>query len=472
MNIKHNIYPYHDIIRNKFVELEYYLENPNDYAFLVKRMEENKLYYMETIINFVSILEKINEYVKEFEKFFDKNNQKVGIIVHYEETDVIKPMDYFNKFKDLKNKIIVGYSLNCKDDSKKIIESFGDFNWLLKSDQITKDRQRIVDFPNMIKYKGIYGYCPFTYHNINWLDKNGMKFYMKSCKDRTMTENVKLCMETFGLLRVHLSLLGSIIVCDYENKEKLFEKWNRQFSRYLIGKVDGKHRYYLDVNGKYHGTTDRLDWLNDLQDICRKMMNKSFEMISGSLNDKMMSVMNGINTYKFKPALKQSGETWTKEEYDDYGFQYVYIRYKSIQRFFESIEMFTHISKKMDLAKYKSVLSFGGGPGFELIAMKLFYNHKLKLYNYDIAKEWKHYSFDNYEFVDDWKKVTVDIVIFSYVLVKYISVEFLKEIIKHYNYPLILVNDRGSIKKYSDEVRKMNYDVIVFTNELTIFIHK
>ena len=109
----------------------------------------------------------------------------------------------------------------------------------------------------------------------------------------------------------------------------------------------------------------------------------------------------GKGLYAHKPTLRTKGVTWSTEEYSHPGLQRMYLRMKSIQRFTEiwalleradSIGTFDHIYEKG--SGTVRIAAVGGGPGYELLATRLFFEEKcpdieLELICMDVCEAWK-----------------------------------------------------------------------------------
>ena len=98
----------------------------------------------------------------------------------------------------------------------------------------------------------------------------------------------------------------------------------------------------------------------------------------------------GYVLYEEKPTLRKSGVvgTWSDEEYGLAGFQWMYLRYKSFQRFAETWALLERVAGAGLLApggllhglvhpnqatgESWRLVSLGGGPGFELLAADWF----------------------------------------------------------------------------------------------------
>ena len=109
----------------------------------------------------------------------------------------------------------------------------------------------------------------------------------------------------------------------------------------------------------------------------------------------------GKGLYAHKPTLRTKGVTWSNEEYSHPGLQRMYLRMKSIQRFTEiwalleradSIGTFDHIYEKG--SGRVRIAAIGGGPGYELLAARLFFEEKcpdieLELICMDVCEAWR-----------------------------------------------------------------------------------
>ncbi len=124
----------------------------------------------------------------------------------------------------------------------------------------------------------------------------------------------------------------------------------------------------------------------------------------------------GRELYVQKPSLRQTGRksginrnvTWSIEEYGHVGLQRQYLRLKSIQRFTETYNLCQRACQRDRHARkvvLKSdsklrVASIGGGPGFELDAIREFVwretrsltdQSRFEFYSIDLQPDWKPY---------------------------------------------------------------------------------
>ena len=130
--------------------------------------------------------------------------------------------------------------------------------------------------------------------------------------------------------------------------------------------------------------------------------------------DPRFVMAEGELIYEIKPTLKAYGSTWSQEEYGHPGLQRTYIKLKSFQRFTETwatlersaaaglFDMYrpdyqTNGSEEDDIREHPiRIASIGGGPGYELLATRLFFdrfapNVKLELVSLDLCPSWRQY---------------------------------------------------------------------------------
>lgn len=125
----------------------------------------------------------------------------------------------------------------------------------------------------------------------------------------------------------------------------------------------------------------------------------------------------GHGLYAHKPTLRTKGVTWSTEEYGHPGLQRMYLRMKSIQRF---TEIWSLLERCEALGVFDGMFeggdgdgdgvihmaAIGGGPGYELLATKLFFEDRappssgangkggprLELTCMDICPAWRRYA--------------------------------------------------------------------------------
>ncbi|KAL7541719.1 hypothetical protein ACHAXR_011153 [Thalassiosira sp. AJA248-18] len=124
-------------------------------------------------------------------------------------------------------------------------------------------------------------------------------------------------------------------------------------------------------------------------------------------NAKDVIIRIGQGLYAHKPTLRTKGVTWSTEEYSHPGLQRMYLRMKSIQRFTEiwcllersaAIGVFDEFFERNKEAgtTVLRIAAVGGGPGYELLATKLFFAERapgieLELICMDLCPAWRPY---------------------------------------------------------------------------------
>ena len=135
----------------------------------------------------------------------------------------------------------------------------------------------------------------------------------------------------------------------------------------------------------------------------------------GMAKDVIVRVGQGL--YAHKPTLRTKGVTWSTEEYGHPGLQRMYLRMKSIQRF---TEIWSLLERCETMGVFDEALlvgggggvaggpagvvrivAIGGGPGYELLAVKLFFEDRappggagprLELTCMDVCPAWRRYA--------------------------------------------------------------------------------
>jgi len=138
----------------------------------------------------------------------------------------------------------------------------------------------------------------------------------------------------------------------------------------------------------------------------------------GDIDDDAMDIIIriGQGLYAHKPTLRTKGVTWSTEEYSHPGLQRMYLRMKSIQRF---TEIWSLLERAEALGVFDDIFGIGGtnaennviriaavggGPGYELLATKLFFEDRappseegldeiqLELTCMDVCPAWRAYA--------------------------------------------------------------------------------
>lgn len=265
-------------------------------------------------------------------------------------------------------------------------------------------------------------------------------------------------------IRSILSWVGPLIVIDNyghseddttNRKEEENEETNKNITKYSC-------TYFQDRDKRYPFTTDKrgYDLLTYLMITNRKLLHinrcmiekfgttttTTIKLITNNNSDGVSSeeffvddddnnnngddddidamdiiIRIGQGLYAHKPTLRTKGVTWSTEEYSHPGLQRMYLRMKSIQRFTEiwslleraeSLGVFddifnNNIGGNNNNASMKNVIriaAVGGGPGYELLATKLFFEDRaspsgrgggdiqLELTCMDVCPAWRAYA--------------------------------------------------------------------------------
>ncbi|KAL3809435.1 hypothetical protein ACHAXA_004004 [Cyclostephanos tholiformis] len=200
---------------------------------------------------------------------------------------------------------------------------------------------------------------------------------------------------------------------------------------------DGRERlcctYYQDRDKRYPFRTDErgFDLLTRLMSTNVELLRINRDMIEefaaaaisnvlkyttttdDNVDARDVVVRVGQGLYAHKPTLRTSGVTWSTEEYSHPGLQRMYLRMKSIQRF---TEIWSLLERCEALGVFDGIFdeggdgvirmaAIGGGPGYELLATKLFFEDRapppgvdgeggprLELTCMDICPAWRRYA--------------------------------------------------------------------------------
>jgi len=172
----------------------------------------------------------------------------------------------------------------------------------------------------------------------------------------------------------------------------------------------GKCTFYQDRDKRYPFDTNERGYqlLQALMERNRTLLQinqRQIEEHAVAASDDNVSpdvvVRIGHGLYADKPTLRTQGVTWSTEEYSHPGLQRMYLRLKSIQRFTEVwalLERSYALGVFAEVDAVVRVAAVGGGPGFELLATKLFFEQrfpqveKLELICMDACPAWRPYA--------------------------------------------------------------------------------
>ena len=163
------------------------------------------------------------------------------------------------------------------------------------------------------------------------------------------------------------------------------------------------HKYYQDRNRKWPFHTDdagaRL--LGALFDAAREVIAVLDAHIAARAMDegeRESILREGADIYAKKPSIRERDVTWSQAEYRHLGLQREYCRFKSVQRFTET---WACLERAMTAGVFEGVVGrddapapLGGGPGFELIAVREFFavhfpDVTLDLISLDLEETWR-----------------------------------------------------------------------------------
>ena len=182
-------------------------------------------------------------------------------------------------------------------------------------------------------------------------------------------------------------------------------------------------RYYQDRNKRwaFHTNAHGANLLRNLFTDARRVIAALDEKINAISNGDAAEIdavrRAGTEIYAKKPNIKEKDVTWSQEEYRHAGLQREYCKFKSVQRFTETwacLERARYAGVFEDLvsagegdgdgsvaggeggAKRRTVrfASLGGGPGFELVAVREFFAQwyptvELDLVCLDVEEAWR-----------------------------------------------------------------------------------
>lgn len=165
-----------------------------------------------------------------------------------------------------------------------------------------------------------------------------------------------------------------------------------------------KFVYYPDLKQKYKQYANKTGelLLKGLNKQMAKILKRITEQMEEQKLDVKKTIDEGYYIYNEKPSQgvgKDKGITWSDEEYGHLGFQYMYLKVKSTKRFTEVYNMLVRAHNKNYFEKFKSmksvdIVSIGGGPSYELYALRVFFkrfykNIHITLTTIDLNNNWK-----------------------------------------------------------------------------------
>lgn len=197
--------------------------------------------------------------------------------------------------------------------------------------------------------------------------------------------------------------------------------------------VDEEKVYFLDREQKWPQKTgsDGYKLLEKLWQKREECLELAKKLMQQQNLDVEAMIAKGEQIYANKTS-KKSYQTWSEEEYNDFGFRFFYLKLKSTQRF---VEMYNLLQRAYNMRAIQipstktklRILSLGGGPGFELFAAKEFFkDYECELVSMDTQEEWKPFAVAlgnsfiqmdfNHKDLIDMVKDKYDIILLSFVV--------------------------------------------------------
>ena len=175
--------------------------------------------------------------------------------------------------------------------------------------------------------------------------------------------------------------------------------------------------YFQDRTKKYPFYTgkDGHDLLQVLLESNASLLKINIELCMGVTDVEPSFIMaEGELIYEVKPTLKAYNKTWSQEEYGHPGLQRTYIKLKSFQRFTETWATLERSAANGLFDVHRPdwqpkhaldeghgpgpirIASIGGGPGYELLATRIFFDRfapgtQLELVSLDLCPSWRQY---------------------------------------------------------------------------------
>jgi len=198
--------------------------------------------------------------------------------------------------------------------------------------------------------------------------------------------------------------MSSTVIHSDKNPETLEEFID--FHRTWVGPlVHDQCKYYQDRDKQFEFYTRAEGWelLNKMLDINEKIFRVNDDFISAYSENRAQTVDEGKSIYVEKMTLNKGEGTWSQEEYGHPGFQRMYLHIKSFRGLTETWAMLERAAAAgiFDIHQTSdepvTFASICGGPGHELLAVKLFFSHfspevELDLFSLDLCPSWEPYT--------------------------------------------------------------------------------
>jgi hypothetical protein len=272
----------------------------------------------------------------------------------------------------------------------------------------------------------------------------------------------------FILFIILICILSTMIIINCNNTKSLVVTGGSSLLDMITQNTNNTCAYYMDRNKtkgwEFYTNSEGCSLLKKLSSIVDSILSGKDMLLT------QKDIQVGKAIYANKTNLEKSGVTWSQSEYDTISFQREYIRLKSLQRFTESYNLYqkAYNYKIFDnINTSVKVVSLGGGPGFELLAFKWFFEKTinktttLDLISVDLAESWRSSSekmgikFVQYDLSPSSLSIdnllskidsSVDYIVISYVLHHYMtnirSIQFLIDLLINHSVKAIFINTR------------------------------
>jgi len=199
-----------------------------------------------------------------------------------------------------------------------------------------------------------------------------------------------------------------------EERERLIEalpRWSDKAmsaaDEMVFRDADGSGVFFQDARRRYEFRCGRRGLA--LLVALRRESDKTLSLLEDELSrldpaERARILEEGRRIYAEKPSLRKFEEknknvTWSDDEYAHAGLRAQYLRLKSIQRFSETFNLLHRASvadahaRDLLAATHIRCASLGGGPAFELFALREFCpDAALELYSLDLQPAWRVYA--------------------------------------------------------------------------------
>ena len=191
----------------------------------------------------------------------------------------------------------------------------------------------------------------------------------------------------------------------------LWSQWRTTPETTMLFRDDASDRegcYFQDARRRYEFRCGRpglrrLVALQEMSQTTSRLLDAELDQLDAKERERILT--EGRRIYAEKPSLRkfadhdQGNVTWSNDEYAHAGLRAQYLRLKSLQRFTETYNLLHRaytidgtVKAIFDQSQLR-IASLGGGPAFELVAVREFLAPRpLTLYSLDLQPAWKPYA--------------------------------------------------------------------------------